>query len=289
MEYAENLLANITEKVFAKLFLIFSNTNINVSDILGIVIIFIFAYGIYWSIRFLIAFQVKREKIRKSQSKILAQLAGYIITILALTFAFSSVGYSLTYVLLGSTALLVGLGFGLQQMFMDLISGVILLIDKNINYGDVVRVDLQGVQNPMFGKIVNIGLRTTILETIDNEMMIVPNSKMLQSGVKSLMRGNGSARFRVSIQVSYDCDMEKVKSLMNKAVVSHPKIDDEPKPTIIIKTFEENYVLLEIRFWMKEIFNSEIILSDVRFKILELFKEENISIPYPQRIIQEKK
>jgi small-conductance mechanosensitive channel len=235
------------------------------------------------------AWRVRSDKVRKSQSRTLNQLASYVITVVAVTYAFSAVGYSLTYLFVGSTALLVGLGFGLQQMFMDVVSGIILLIDKNVNYGDVIRVDMQGIQAPMYGKITHIGLRTTLLETIDNEIMIVPNSRMLQSGVKSLMRGNGAARFRVTMRVSYDSDMELAKKLMMKAVDLNEKTDKDPKPTIIIKSFEDSYILLEIRFWMKEIFNSEIILSDIRFKIFELFKKEGLEIPYQQRIITEKK
>jgi small-conductance mechanosensitive channel len=120
-------------------------------------------------------------------------------------------------------------------------------------------------------------------------MMIVPNSKMLQSGVKSLMRGNGAARFRVCVGVSYESDMEKAKLIVTKAVLSHPKIEEEPKPTIILKSFDESGVTLEVRFWMKELFNSENILSDVRFAILDSFRKDGISIPYPHRVITEKK
>ena len=289
MNEIDKLVGTVTDKVLDQPVINFSNFKLDFSDIVEIGIIFAVAYAVYWSFRFFMAWRVRSDKVRKSQSRTLMQLASYVITVVAVTYAFSAVGYSLTYLLVGSTALLVGLGFGLQQMFMDLISGIILLIDKNVNYGDVIRVDMQGIQAPMYGKITHIGLRTTLLETIDNEVMIVPNSRMLQSGVKSLMRGNGSARFRVTMRVSYDSDMELAKQLMMKAVELNEKTDDEPKPTIIIKSFEDSYILLEIRLWMKEIFNSEIILSDIRFKILELFKKEGLEIPYQQRIITEKK
>lgn len=289
MNEIDKLVGTVTEKVLEQPVVSFSNFKLDFADLFEIGIIFAVAYAVYWSFRFFMAWRVRSDKVRKSQSRTLNQLASYVITVVAVTYAFSAVGYSLTYLFVGSTALLVGLGFGLQQMFMDVVSGIILLIDKNVNYGDVIRVDMQGIQNPMYGKITNIGLRTTLLETIDNEVMIVPNSRMLQSGVKSLMRSNGSARFRVTMRVSYDSDIEVAKQLMMKAVDLNDKTDKEPKPTIIIKSFEDSYILLEIRFWMKEIFNSEIILSDIRFKILELFKEEGLEIPYQQRIVTEKK
>jgi small-conductance mechanosensitive channel len=285
----DTLLATVTEKVLEKPIIKLPNISLSFSDLFIVGIIFSVAYLIYTAIKLLIALQVKRNRIKKAQSKTLTQLISYIIAIFAVGAAFSSFGYSLTYFFLGSTALLVGLGFGLQQLFVDLISGIILLIDKNVNYGDVIDVDIPGAKIHLRGKIVQIGLRATQLETIDNEIMIVPNSRMLTSGVRSLMHGNGSARFRVTMQVSFDSDMDKVKKLMTKAVLSHEKADQEPKPTIIIKEFTDNGVLLEIRFWMKELFNSEIILSDIRFETLKLFRENNIEIPYPQRVMQEKK
>lgn len=288
MNEIDKLVGTVTDKVLEQPVVNFSNFKLDFADIVEIGIIFAVAYAVYWCFRFFMAWRVRSDKVRKSQSRTLNQLASYVITVIAVTYAFSAVGYSLTYLFVGSTALLVGLGFGLQQMFMDVVSGIILLIDKNVNYGDVIRVDMQGIQAPMYGKITHIGLRTTLLETIDNETMIVPNSRMLQSGVKSLMRSNGAARFRVTMRVSYESDIEQVKQLMMKAVDLNDKTDSEPKPTIIIKSFEDSYILLEIRFWMKEIFNSEIILSDIRFKILELFKKEGLEIPYQQRIITEK-
>jgi small-conductance mechanosensitive channel len=286
MQNIDTVLATITEKVLEKPVIGVENFNLTFAEFVAVGIIFAVAYGIYWVIKIFFLWQVRRDKLRRSQSRTLIQLAGYIITLVAVTYAFSAVGYSLTYLLVGSTALLVGLGFGLQQLFVDLISGVILLIDKNINYGDVVFLEA-GSQKEFRGRIHKIGLRTTILETIDNEMVIIPNSKMLQTGIKSLMRGSGSVRFRINVLVAFNSDMQKVKELIFKSVKSHEKIESSPEPTIILKSFENDGVLVEVRFWMKELFNSENILSEVRFKILEGFQNAGIEIPFPQRVIHQ--
>lgn len=282
------VLSTVTGKVLEEPIVNVSNGSIKTSDFLFITLIFLVAYLAFALFKLLMALQVKRNRIKRAQSKTLSQLVGYVITIFAVASAFSYIGYSFTYLLLGSTALLVGLGFGLQQLFVDLISGVILLIDKNVNYGDVVNVDIPGSKEVMRGRITQIGLRATQLENIDNEIMIVPNSRMLSSGVRSLMRNHGSVRFRVEITVDYYVDMEKVRTIMTEAVLDNKNVDQEPKPTIIIKRFEENGPLLEIRFWMKELFNSENILSDIRFEILKRFLENEINIPYPQRVLHNK-
>lgn len=284
-----NVLATVTDKVLEQPIVKVSSVSLNAYDFFILAIVFVSAYLIYFLFKLLMALQVKRNRIKKAQSKTLTQLASYVIAFFAIATAFSFFGYSFTYLLLGSTALLVGLGFGLQQLFVDLISGIILLIDKNINYGDVVSIDIPSGKENMKGRIVQIGLRATQLESIDNEVMIVPNSRMLSSGIKSLMRGNGAARFRVEILVGYDTDMEKAKELLTEAVLSHESVDKNPKPTIVIKHFTDNGALLEVRFWMKELFNSEIILSDIRFEILRLFRERGVEIPYPHRVMYTKK
>lgn len=285
MEYIKEYL----NFLFDKPVVTFSKITISITDLIYIALVFLLFYFIYFSVKIFVNFQIKRKRIRGAQGKTLLQLFGYIVTV---TFVFSVakiLGYSLSYFLLGSTALLVGLGFGLQQLFVDLVSGVILLIDKNVNLGDVIRVDIPGSKEVLQGKIYHIGLRTTLLQTIDNEFMVVPNSRMLSSGVRSLMRDKGSARFRINVLVDYKTEMEKAKKILMDSVLYDVRVDRDPSPTIIIKEFAENGVILEIRFWMKEIFNSEQILSDIRFKLLEDFRKNDIVIPYPQRVMYEKK
>lgn len=283
MNELEQIVATVTDNVFENSLSSITNFKIEFSDLLSILIIFSITLGIHTLFKLFMAWQVKRDKVRKSQSKTLTQLAGYVLFIFAITSSFSAAGYSLTYLLVGSTALLVGLGFGLQQLFVDLISGVILLLDKNINYGDVVKIDIAGSQT-VEGKIANIGLRATLIETIDNEMIIVPNSKLMQTGFTSLMRNRGSVRFRVSIPVDFSSDMNKVREIMYACVKANPKVDKNSDLSLIIKEFLNNGVLVEVRFWMKELFNSEIILSDIRFEILKQFRENGITIPYPHMI-----
>lgn len=261
-------------------------SHFTVTSVIYAAVVAVIWYFVYLFFRVIVNIQIRRKKIRNAQGKNLVQLIGYIITILALVSATNALGYSLSYLLVGSTALLVGIGFGLQQLFLDLVSGVILLIDKNINIGDVVKVDIPSGRENMYGKIHHIGLRATLLQNIDNEFIIIPNSKILSSGMKSLMRDKGSARYRINVQVGFNENMDKVKQVMMDAILSDSRVDHEPSPTIIIREFKDSGILLEIRFWMKELFNSEIILSDLRFKILDSFRSHGIHIPYPHQVLQ---
>ncbi len=285
----ENILNNYVTKIFDKPIVHFSKIEISIFTVFYLAFIVLIGNLVYFAIKFFMNLQVKKGKIRQAQAKSLQQLLGYIVFIITILFLFNALGYSLSYVFVGSTALLVGLGFGLQQLFLDMISGVILLIDRNFNLGDVVRLDTSSGKENLHGRIQHVGLRTTLLQTIDNEFMVIPNSKFLSSGITSFMKDKGSARFRVTIQVEYKQDMELVKEILSEAVLKNSQVEKKPDPTIIIKEFRDNGILLEVRFWMKEIFYTENVLSEIRFQILEDFRKNNINIPFPQIVLHQTK
>ncbi len=277
----EKILSQYLSAVYEKPILEVAHASISFSTIFYIAIILIVANLVYLGLKLFVSIQIKRNKIRNAQAKSLLQLFLYLLFIITFLFILNALGYSLSYLFVGSTALLVGLGFGLQQLFVDVISGVILLIDKNINLGDVVRLDTLSNKENMLGRIHHIGLRATLLQTIDNEFMIVPNSKFLTSGISSLMKDKGAVRFRIKVLVEYNEDMTLVRKVITEALFKNINVEKAPEPTIIAKDFADSGVLLEVRFWMKEIFTFENIVSDIRYQILEDFRTNNITIPFP--------
>jgi small-conductance mechanosensitive channel len=280
------LLTNYATGLFATPIVEVANRSISIYTIFYVALIVVIANIVYLSARLLLNIQIKKKKVRSAQGRALLQLFGYVVTITAFFFILNTLGYSLSYLLVGSTALLVGIGFGLQQLFVDVISGIILLIDKDVNLGDVVRVDIPSGKENIHGKIYHIGLRATLLQTIDNEFMIVPNSKILSSGITSLMKDKGSVRFRIHIQVEFNQDIDIAKEIMTKAILKSSHVDKNPAPTVIIKDFKDSGILLEARFWMKELFNTENFLSEIRGQILDDFRKQNINIPYPHIVYQ---
>jgi small-conductance mechanosensitive channel len=277
----EKILSQYLSAVYEKPILEVAHASISFSTLIYIAIIIIIANLVYLGLKLFVSIQIKRNKIRNAQAKSLLQLFLYLLFIITFLFILNALGYSLSYLFVGSTALLVGLGFGLQQLFVDVISGVILLIDKNINLGDVVRLDTLSNKENMLGRIHHIGLRATLLQTIDNEFMIVPNSKFLTSGISSLMKDKGAVRFRIKVLVEYNEDMTLVRKVITEALFKNINVEKAPEPTIIAKDFADSGVLLEVRFWMKEIFTFENIVSDIRYQILEDFRTNNITIPFP--------
>ncbi|MDA8611324.1 mechanosensitive ion channel [Candidatus Pacebacteria bacterium] len=252
----------------------------NEVQVYDLLIVFLILFGAYL-IRFLFKRVIKKAaksgKVLKEQAYGVTKVVTYVIFVLAIALSLNSLGIQLTALLVGSAALLVGIGFGLQQLFLDIISGFILLFDANINVGNVVQTE------SFIGKIQGIGLRTTQILTTDNVVIIFPNSKMTMSSVTNLSHSKISSRFRVKVGVAYGSDVEKVKEILISCSMDHPKAENDPMPTVLFRDFGNSSLDFELRFWSKDIFQIETVQSELRFMINERFIKEGITIPFPQR------
>jgi small-conductance mechanosensitive channel len=214
----------------------------------------------------------------------LNQLVSYVIYVIAGIVALNYLGFNMTLIWGGAAALLVGLGLGLQQTFNDLFSGILLLFERSITVGDVLRLE-----NGKFGTVKKIGLRTTMLETLGNVSLIVPNSKIVTNQVYNLTHNNNKVRFEIAIGVAYGSDTSAVKKLLLQAVKNNPYILDYPAPFVRFVGFGDSSLDFEIYFFSRNLIVIEDIKSDIRFDIDKLFRENNIEIPYPQRVVWSKK
>lgn len=257
----------------------FNQVSVSLLQVAIFLLVIAVAVGVRWGVHMLILVQTKRKKLRKEQGQTLEQLSSYLIYPSAALIAFQISGVSLSYLFVGSAALLVGIGFALQQLFQDSISGVILLLDRNINIGDVVST------NEYKGKIHSIGIRTTQLLTIDNEFIIVPNSKILAVGLHDLSQSRGPARFRIKVVVRYETNPEHARRILIESAYSHERVERNPEATAIIRDFGDNGYVMELRFWMTELFYNENILSEIRYTIVKNFEKEGIVFAVPQTVV----
>lgn len=226
----------------------------------------------------------QNRKIDSGAQIALNQLVSYVIYVIAGIVALNYLGFNMTLIWGGAAALLVGLGLGLQQTFNDLFSGILLLFERSITVGDVLRME-----DGKFGTVKKIGLRTTLLETLGNASLIVPNSKIVTNQVDNLTHSNNKVRFKIAIGVAYGTDTSKVKQLLLQAVKNNPYILDYPAPFVRFSEFGESSLDFEIYFFSRNLIVIEDIKSDIRFDIDRLFRENNIEIPFPQRVVWSKK
>jgi len=222
--------------------------------------------------------QEKRQIIDIGKSHAILKIVRYIIWIIAILLIFDTVGFKITFLLASSAALLVGIGLGLQQLFQDFISGITMLIEGTLLVGDIVETE-----GGIVGKVKEIGLRTSKLETRDNIILIVPNSQLINNRLINWSHMSKTTRFGIKIGVAYGSDVEKVKTVLNNCASSHKLVLKNPLPTTFFRDFGDSSLNFELMFSTNDTFKVEIIKSDLRFSIEKAFRENGISIPFPQR------
>lgn len=203
--------------------------------------------------------------------------AGYVGIIAACTLPFAYLGFNFEKLAIVAGALSLGIGFGLQSIVSNFVSGLILLWERAIKVGDwVVIGEDQGI-------VRRINVRSTEIETFDRQMVIVPNSNLISGVVKNWVRGDRLGRIIVAIGVSYDSDPERVREILLECANKLETILKEPKPSVLFMGFGNSSLDFELRCFVADVDTSLGTRSDLRFAILRAFRDEKIEIPFPQR------
>ncbi len=260
------------------------NYSFRISNILKAILAILVARLIIWLATHVVLLgYYSRAKVDIGTQHAINQLLKYVIYVFAVLAALQYLGFQLTVVLGGIAALLVGVGLGLQQTFNDLASGIILLFERSVEVGDVVQ--LEGT----VGRVTNIGLRTSVVETRDNIALIVPNSKLIVENVTNWSNVDDKVRFKIAVGVAYGSDVELVKKLLIQVAKDNIYVLNHPLPMVRFINFGESSLDFELFFWSRNFLIIEDIKSDMRFEIYRVFNENNISIPFPQRDVWQRK
>lgn len=221
------------------------------------------------------------ERSEMGRRSSLFQLARYLIWVVGLSLAVSALGFDVTILVASSAALLVGLGFGLQNIFGDLVSGLFMLFERKVKVGDVMEVD------DIVGQVQEINLRTSVLLTRDGYNIVVPNHKFITDNVVNWSLQAFERRFQVGVGVSYNSDVDQVSKILLECVLEQRGITrgEDKEPFIRFNDFGDSSLDFEVFFWSNDVFRVEQLKSELRFKIFKAFKANGISIPFPQRDI----
>ncbi len=214
-------------------------------------------------------------------------LAEKLVTVAIWTLAFfimiDVIGIDLTALAFFGGAFGLAIGFGLQKTFGNLISGILLLLDKSIKPGDVISVSDQA-GNEAVGQIRKIGIRAISVVTRDQTEHLIPNENLMVNQVVNWSYSSKDVRVKAPIGVAYDSNLKLVTRLLYQAADETDRVLKTPKPRVNIMEFGDNSVNFELRFWIHDpeagIAN---IRSDVFMRIWELFRENEVEIPFPQR------
>ncbi|MGK2862096.1 MAG: mechanosensitive ion channel family protein [Chitinophagaceae bacterium] len=215
----------------------------------------------------------------KGRRTSLYQLIKYFSWVLAISFGITILGFDITLLIAGSAALMVGLGFGLQNIFSDLISGLFMLFERKVKVGDVMEVD------NIVGKVQDINLRTSVLLTRDGFNIIVPNHKFITENVVNWSHQSFHRRFQVEVGVSYNSDVDLVTKVLLQCSEQQEELirDEAHQPSVRFHDFGDSALIFYLMFWTQDIFRVEHVKSQLRYKIFKAFRDNNITIPFPQR------
>jgi small-conductance mechanosensitive channel len=221
--------------------------------------------------------QPMRPAIRQLAMKA-AEIAIYGVAFLLLM---NIMGISLSSLAILGGAIGVGLGFGLQKIASNFISGVILLVEGQATVGDYVEMDAGQA-----GRIVKMGARATILETFDGRWVVVPNEDFITTRVINYSDSGSANRLEAAFSVSYDTDINAVPGIIEAAVATHPGILQDPAPDCELRGFGDSAVNFAVEFWVSGMDDGpNKFTSDVLFLIWNACKAHGIDMPFPQRVV----
>lgn len=229
------------------------------------------------------SFISKQEEMRPATRELASKTAEIAIFGAAFLILMNIMGISLTSLAVLGGAIGVGLGFGLQKIASNFISGVILLLEGQATVGDYVELD-----GGEAGTIVKMTARAAILETYDGRWIVVPNEDFITTRVVNYSDSGSANRYEAPFSVSYDTDINLVPGIVETAVAKHAEVLSDPfPPDCELRSFGDNGVNFAVEFWVNGIDDGRHkFTSDVLFLIWNALKENNIEIPYPQRVVE---
>ncbi|MBF0104937.1 MAG: mechanosensitive ion channel [Deltaproteobacteria bacterium] len=217
------------------------------------------------------------KNITPGTGKSINTLISYAIWIIVFVFVMMGFGFDLGKLTIIAGALSVGIGFGLQNIVNNFISGLILLFERPIKVGDLLDID------GGWGVVEKVGLRSTIISTFARTHVIIPNSEFVTQKVTNLTLSDTDYRVKFSVGVAYGSDTALVKETLLGVVKKHPMVEAEPEPLVFLTAFGESSLDFEILTWTKDVLNKQTIMSDLLLEIDREFRQKNIEVPFPQR------
>lgn len=253
--------------------------NITLAIILKLLLLFAAVFVVEYFLRHYFTLRLlRRTRLHAPLQYAIAKISGYIFIVIGLYAALMAVGVNLSSLAVVFGAVGVGIGFGLQNIVHNFVSGIVILAEQPIAIGD--RVEVGGVA----GRVAKIRLRSTEVITNDNISIIVPNSNFITNPVTNWSHGDPRVQMRIPIGVAYGTDVEKLRGLLLQIAAENPKVLKTPEPSVYFTEFGDSALLFELGVWTEEMVNSpRRFRSEINFALERKLRENGIEIPFPQR------
>lgn len=220
---------------------------------------------------------LSRTKIESGVRYTLVRISHYLVMVVGTIFAFQFVGIDLSGLAVIFGLLSVGIGFGLQNVTSNFVAGLILLFERPIKIGDRVTV------GDTEGDVEAIKMRATMIRTLDNISIIVPNSEFISSNVVNWSHGDSKIRLDLEVGVSYNSDLDLVLKSLKEVAEEHPKVLKHPAADVLFRSFGDSSWNLMLRGWINDPRGHHVVRSEINCAIVRKFRENGVEIPFPQR------
>ena len=253
---------------------------ISVTDLFLGIFVFGVVLVITRSLQWLLAERIlPQTKMDSGMRHSIKTAVGYVGLLIAFSMAITTLGIDLSNLALVAGALSVGIGFGLQNIVSNFVSGLILLVERPIKAGDWVVIGNNE------GLVKRINVRATEITTFQKASVIIPNAELVSTAVVNWTHKDIQGRIEIPIGVSYDTDEEQVRELLLQCAKDHPETLGYPPPDVLFTAFGESSLDFMLRAFIRRIRDRKKIESDLRFAVRKAFREANIEIPFPQRVL----
>ena len=253
--------------------------NITLGGVLGFWVILLAGFAFSTSLRFLLREELlKRLHLKRGIPELISTTLHYLLLLLVFLFAVNAGGVALNKFTVLTGALGVGVGFGLQNIINNFVSGLILQFERPIRMGDVVEI-----QAGLTGTVTRIGIRSSTVQTFQGAEVIIPNATFISSNVTNWTLSEAKRRVELPVGVAYGTDPRLMKDLMERPAVQHPDVLTSPEPAVFFKEFGDSALNFELQFWVMQESNVVKVKSEVALEVMRLLAEADIEIPFPQR------
>jgi small-conductance mechanosensitive channel len=254
-------------------------TQLTIWSLFYLVILVFLLFYVTAKLRKWIVYKVlEKSKIELGVRIAVGTIFRYLVLVIGSVIILQTAGIDLSALTILAGALGVGIGFGLQNITNNFVSGIIILFERPIKVGDRIEV------GDVYGDVINISMRSTTVLTNDNIAIIVPNSDFISTKVTNWSYTDRNIRYSIPVGVSYNDDPEKIRDLLLKVAKANEFVLERPEPDVLFDEFADSSLNFILRVWTREFINRPRVLkSQLYFEIFKVFKENGVEIPFPQR------
>lgn len=256
---------------------------LRVGNLVAFLLILAGAYLLLRLLRAMLRRSMLTRSVPEGRQESFLQLTDYVVWILGAILGLQSLGVDITFLVASSAALLIGIGLGLQNVFKDFVSGIIILLEGTVKAGDVAEIDGWVV------KVKEVSLRTSRVVTREDNVVIIPNHKFIEENVINWTHNATPSRFELNVGVDYASNIRKVEQALLQCARQHGDlIQVAPHlPYVRLMDFGSSSLDFQLIFWSNNMFRIETVKSQLRFAIVDAFHEHGITIPFNQVVLHQ--